>query len=552
MRRLIQHASFRFAQPVFTVLLIGVFSPFATANVQSIVLQGDSATTQGEDATFLSFTAPSLNNHGQVAFAAQLSGTDVATGSDTGYWIATNGSLHSVIREGMPAPGMPEGTVFGNVSSLFTGQVPLNDAGEIVVGISVTQSSGLWVGNHQSLTLLAAQNSAAPGAENNANFAGLAGTRASLNRRGDVAFNASLTTAPYTTINSSNSHDGLWILNRSGTVATALAGMNATELGESAQVVGFRTFTYPSLNQNGDAAIATTHKLNPASTTLSSSVWVVSASGSETIAASGQPLPALGESAALSYLSQPGFNSAGTVVVNGGFNAPEGNPTFGTTIIVSDSEGLSLQAYSGGPAPGVAGHVFRDTFYEASIGSGGHIAFFGSAWDGISSVSGVWAGRPDELQPVVLQGESAPNANATFGGFARNTPAVNRFGQLAFPATLSDSQSGASSTSLWATDLDENLMLIARVGSTFEVAVGDVRTVSSLTMLTNHGDDDGRPRGLNDLGQIVFRAGFTDGTSGIFLSSAVAHLPGDYNRDGTVDAADYVVWRKTDGTQAGV
>ena len=31
----------------------------------------------------------------------------------------------------------------------------------------------------------------------------------------------------------------------------------------------------------------------------------------------------------------------------------------------------------------------------------------------------------------------------------------------------------------------------------------------------------------------------------VFLS-----LPGDFNHDGTVDAADYVVWRKTDGTQA--
>ena len=28
-----------------------------------------------------------------------------------------------------------------------------------------------------------------------------------------------------------------------------------------------------------------------------------------------------------------------------------------------------------------------------------------------------------------------------------------------------------------------------------------------------------------------------------------AALPGDYNGDGTVDAADYVVWRKNDGTQ---
>jgi hypothetical protein len=30
-----------------------------------------------------------------------------------------------------------------------------------------------------------------------------------------------------------------------------------------------------------------------------------------------------------------------------------------------------------------------------------------------------------------------------------------------------------------------------------------------------------------------------------------AIMPGDYNQDGAVDAADYVVWRKNDGTPAG-
>jgi hypothetical protein len=33
-----------------------------------------------------------------------------------------------------------------------------------------------------------------------------------------------------------------------------------------------------------------------------------------------------------------------------------------------------------------------------------------------------------------------------------------------------------------------------------------------------------------------------------YLVSALAGVPGDYNDDGTVDAADYVVWRKTVGT----
>jgi hypothetical protein len=40
-------------------------------------------------------------------------------------------------------------------------------------------------------------------------------------------------------------------------------------------------------------------------------------------------------------------------------------------------------------------------------------------------------------------------------------------------------------------------------------------------------------------------------TNGVLAIDGGAGLPGDYNHDGSVDAADYVVWRKSDGTQDG-
>ena len=50
-------------------------------------------------------------------------------------------------------------------------------------------------------------------------------------------------------------------------------------------------------------------------------------------------------------------------------------------------------------------------------------------------------------------------------------------------------------------------------------------------------------------------AGLTWNTSQLYttgtLSVTSAGIPGDFNNDGKVDAADYVVWRKTDGTPAG-
>jgi hypothetical protein len=40
-------------------------------------------------------------------------------------------------------------------------------------------------------------------------------------------------------------------------------------------------------------------------------------------------------------------------------------------------------------------------------------------------------------------------------------------------------------------------------------------------------------------------------TTGEVTLAALPAIPGDFNNSGIVDAADYVVWRKIDGTQAG-
>jgi hypothetical protein len=63
-------------------------------------------------------------------------------------------------------------------------------------------------------------------------------------------------------------------------------------------------------------------------------------------------------------------------------------------------------------------------------------------------------------------------------------------------------------------------------------------------------------RGADNLGNYEFRQTFRDaqgnGWDIVAPFRIVAELPpGDFNQDGTVDAADYVVWRKSDGTQTG-
>lgn len=526
--------------------LAAVLACPAGAAVQTIALRGVSPA--GDGATFHDFSLPSLNNRGQVAFGARLVGSEITLDNDTGYWIE-DGEFRPVLREGAPAPGMPAGSMLAGVFSLFTGQVPLNDVGDIAVGMSATQmGSGLWVGNHESLALLAAQGNAAPGAENNAGFSSLAGVRATLNRNGDVAFSANLNSAPYTTINSTNYHDGTWILNRNGSVASTLAGSSLPEIGPDAQVFGFHTFTFPGLNRNGEAFTRGYYRVSPAASSVVSLFGDLSANGLDVGGYYGQPLPQLGPNATLGFSTPGGASSTGAIVAQASYSNPGGSPSSGSAIVVADESGVTVAAYSGGPAPGGAGHVFTGFSYEPTMNSRGELAFYGGESDGTTSRSGVWTGAPSDLRPVMLQGMAAPGTDATFGSFFRNTPSINRFGQIATPAILVE-PGGANKQSLWATDLEGNPVMIARVGGSLEVAPGDVRTITAISMLTFHGDDDGKPRGLNDLGQVAFSATFGEGLSGIFLSNAVAHLPGDYNGDHTVNNADYVVWRKALATQ---
>ena len=50
---------------------------------------------------------------------------------------------------------------------------------------------------------------------------------------------------------------------------------------------------------------------------------------------------------------------------------------------------------------------------------------------------------------------------------------------------------------------------------------------------------------INDAGQITGQ-GLIGGEYHAYLLTPIP-IPGDFNHDGTVDAADYVVWRKTGG-----
>src|SRR5262249_8782714 len=105
---------------------------------------------------------------------------------------------------------------------------------------------------------------------------------------------------------------------------------------------------------------------------------------------------------------------------------------------------------------------------------------------------------------------------------------LNNHGQMAFFGRLTGpGVTAANNEGIWAQDLSGVLRLIVRSGDSLDVDDGagvDLRMIKSIGVLDSPGLSTAVQRGLqiNDRGQVEFEALFTDGSSGIFVSNAVA------------------------------
>jgi hypothetical protein len=183
---------------------------------------------------------------------------------------------------------------------------------------------------------------------------------------------------------------------------------------------------------------------------------------------------------------------------------------------------------------GMPGVFFDDVFFNDDaemplwISDRGDVAFWASlvgAPIGPNFAESVWIGSPGNLRAVIVERTSAPGTggvfasmSSTIGDMVRDM-AVNRNSQVAvlayFEVIPGDRRDG-----LFATDLEGNLHKIVAHGDMLEVAPGDIRQVDNVSFKGTAHQFQGS--GLNDLGQVAFSVRFTDGTSGMFISSLVA------------------------------
>jgi hypothetical protein len=190
--------------------------------------------------------------------------------------------------------------------------------------------------------------------------------------------------------------------------------------------------------------------------------------------------------------------------------------------------GLELVTHDGGQAPGApAGVVFGIT-HSFRFNDASQFAFLGTLkGPGVTQANGAGVysdARGNGLEKIARAGDPAPGAGpgVVFSGL--DSPQwllFNERGQVVFTSNLAGPGVDASNNAgIWAQDVSGNLQLIVRTGQLLDVSDDasnpDLRTVAFVQPFS------ASEWSLNDNGEIGFFARFTDGSEGLFVSSAVA------------------------------
>jgi hypothetical protein len=165
----------------------------APGSLEAAALRHSAAPLGGNYGQF--YFEPVLNNSGQVAFVAALSGETTNSGGLAGVFLGTPGDVEAVAIVDEPAPG-------GGIFSYFRGRPAINDSGQVAFAagrrIGASSTDGVFVGTHIALNSIALVDTPAPGGGSYIGF-----RDPTLNNAGQVAFSAAVMDA--------NRRDGLFI-----------------------------------------------------------------------------------------------------------------------------------------------------------------------------------------------------------------------------------------------------------------------------------------------------------------------------------------------------
>jgi hypothetical protein len=532
---------------VISIVLASKHSALGVVPVRTVMVSGQSAPGTAAGVTFTTLQgSPVLNAAGRTVFTATLTGGGVTAINDAGVWSeGGDGVLKLIARKGSPAPGTGAGVVFGDPASMnFPFNQPrINNAGQTAffgllsgTGVDMTNDHGVWSEGDGVLALVARKGGAAPGALGTV-FA-LTGLSA-FNDAGHTALKGSLDGTGVIATN----NIGVWSEGDGSLELIARAGSQAPNTPSGAHFLQFNGIV---LNGMGRTAFWASLLSGAGGVDSSNNegIWSEGSGVLTRIVRKGGPAPNTPSGARFGALGQfPSINNAGHTAFDAFLRIGSGGVTAADDEGIWSSGGgsLHLAAREGDPAPGLpAGVTFGGTslnFGRPLLNGGGRTAFGATlTGPGVTEENNhsIWSESSGVLTLIAREGSPAPDTPAGVNFGIMEVTGINGAGQIALIASLKGPAvtAGINDVALFA-ETGEGLMLIARSGDSIEVAPGDVRTIAAFGFVSESGLEDGRGAVFNTAGQMVFKAAFTDGSEGAFIT-----IGPDADSDGVNDSFD--------------
>jgi len=550
----------------------GICVQATAVSYETIVLTGDAVPGAGAGVVFDQLSTPVLNNAGQVAFTGLLSGAGVDETSNNGAWVGDSNSISTLAREGDAVPEAGSGVTLGSFSRLR-----LSDSGQTAMLVNLVGSSvssvnedSLWVQDQSGiLGMVARDGDIAPGTIPGVAFLHIS-PFFSLSDSGQIVFVSTLV-GPI--VNGANDN-GTWVQENGQLDLVVRRGDSVprTSLGETV-----RGMWSPTINGSGQIVFTGFLAGNTVDDTNDRGVWSQAGGALSLIARAGNAAPGAGSGAVFTQDIRPAvINDAGQIAFQATYLRD--NREHSGIWFMQENGTLDALLLAGDFAPGMGlSNAEFSALGEPSLNGSGGIAFVGrvihSGPVDSQSDSGIWSQGNGDLALVAREGDTPPGAAAgiEFADFdsgvgPERKPVINNAGQVAFSAELrGPGISGENRRGVYATNLEGQLILIARQGDLFDVnddpLVEDLRTIQNVFVtffsgtFSGSGGEDGRQSSFNDAGQLAFSLDFLDGTWGVFIANIEDILIGDITDDGLVGADDLDIllanWGDAVGSGAG-
>jgi hypothetical protein len=494
--------------------LVVCVSGASVANLLRTVARTDQPTVYGN--TFQTFPyAPVINNLGRVAFPSFDSEGDYTRAA---LWSEGFGTLTRVLNGGDPTPGLVGGR-FGAF-----GTPVLHDSGDMAfAGLDFGQI-GIWKQTAGIIEPLVVVGQPAPGTDSifGSSLYQSLFSSPGYNEAGQSTFYGWFTEGsalfPADVAMFTDTRGPLELVARAFRIGPA-GVLRIRDLRDE-----------PVINDNGEVAYGV--NLVRGAFTAGAAIYAGVPGAIRTVVQSGEQVPNFPTDVKWDHIYYFSFNASGDTAFAADLRGPGITSANDMGLWVEQNQVPQVVARKGEQAAGApAGQVYGNFFSHPALNSNRHLAFDGwLAGTGVDTTNdtAIWAGPIDNLAIIAREGDVAPGAHdlATFAHIHyAYFVSMNAAGQVAFLAELAgDGVTLANNTGIYATDRIGRLRLIAREGDPLEVTPGITKIVQELTMFDNTNNEDGQQSSFNDLGQLAFRAVFTDFTEGIFVSS-VATVP---------------------------